>query len=55
MFERFAGRKEGTLWYYRALITAFREAGSNPLVEELDRVVTELEKFSGASMMVRQS
>lgn len=43
VFDRFAGKKEGTLWYYRALVTELRKAGSNPLVEELDRVVTELE------------
>ena len=46
VFERFAGRKIGTLWYYRELINAFRHAGSNPLIEELDRVVTELESLS---------
>jgi (p)ppGpp synthase/HD superfamily hydrolase len=47
VFERFAGKKEGTLWYYRALVKQFRKAGRNPLVEELDRVVTELELCSG--------
>ena len=47
VFERFAGKKEGTLWYYRALIAAFRAAGNNPLVDELDRVVSELEAISG--------
>jgi (p)ppGpp synthase/HD superfamily hydrolase len=45
VFERFAGRKSGTLWYYRELINAFRLAGSNPLIEELDRVVTEMENL----------
>ena len=25
-FDRFSGRKDGTLWYYRALVDAFREA-----------------------------
>jgi (p)ppGpp synthase/HD superfamily hydrolase len=45
-FERFQGKKEGTLWYYRTLVGEFRKAGSNALVEELDRVVTELEKPS---------
>lgn len=43
VFDRFAGKKKGTLWYYRALVTEFRKAGGNPLVEELDRVVSELE------------
>lgn len=47
VFERFHGKKDGTLWYHRALVKAFREAGVNPLVEELDRVVTELEFLSG--------
>ena len=46
VFERFTGKKEGTLWYYRALINAFRAAGSNPLIDELDRVVTQLEAFT---------
>jgi P2-related tail formation protein len=46
VFEWFAGRKHGTLWYYRALVREFRKAGSNPLVEELNRVVTELEKIT---------
>jgi (p)ppGpp synthase/HD superfamily hydrolase len=48
VFERFAGKKEGTLWYYRALVTAFREHGDHAdLIDELDRVVTEIEKLVG--------
>lgn len=43
LWSRFQGGKEGTLWYYRALVTAFRTHGSTPLVDELDRVVSELE------------
>ena len=46
VFDRFAGKKDGTLWYYRALVTEFRKAGSNPLVEELDRVVSELKSLA---------
>lgn len=46
VFQRFNGKKKGTLWYYRALVTEFRKAGSNPLVEELDRVVTQLESLA---------
>ena len=46
LWERFKGGKDGTLWYYRALVKAFRAAGSTPLVEELDRVVTELERLA---------
>ena len=48
VYDRFAGKKSGTLWYYRELLGVFREAGTNPLVEELDRVVTELERLGGA-------
>ena len=42
LWSRFNG-KEGALWYYRSLVSAFREHGSNELIEELDRVVTEIE------------
>jgi (p)ppGpp synthase/HD superfamily hydrolase len=49
IYERFAGKKSGTLWYYRELLRVFRAAGSNPLVEELERVVSELERLDGVS------
>lgn len=45
VWERFKGGKEGTLWYYRALVEAFRQTGSTPLLEELERVVLELEQL----------
>jgi hypothetical protein len=46
VFERFAGKKDGTLWYYRTLVTAFRQHGDHAdLIDELDRVVSEIEKF----------
>jgi GTP pyrophosphokinase len=48
LWARFRGGKAGTLWYYRALVTAYRQAGSDPLVEELDRTVTELERLVAA-------
>jgi (p)ppGpp synthase/HD superfamily hydrolase len=47
LWQRFNGGKEGTLWYYRALVEAFDNAGSNPVVEELGRVVAEMERLSG--------
>ena len=46
VFERFEGKKAGTLWYYGELVRVFRKAGSNPLVDELDRAVTELKAES---------
>jgi len=48
LWRRFSGGKDGTLWYYRALIQVFREPGTNPLNEELDRVVTEIERLTSA-------
>src|SRR3989344_3294639 len=36
--------KEGSLWFYREVVKALRVVDSSPLVDELDRVVTELEK-----------
>lgn len=44
LWRRFNGGKDGTLWYYRALLNAFRQAGNSELIDELDRVVTELEQ-----------
>lgn len=49
LWKRFHGGREGTLWYYRSLVETFRQAGSNALVEELDRVVTEIERLAGAA------
>ena len=46
VFERFSGKKDGTVWYYRTLVTAFRQHGDHSdLIDELDRVVSEIEKF----------
>lgn len=32
VWSRFTGGKEGSLWYYRSLVTAFRAAGTNEVV-----------------------
>ena len=53
LWSRFKGGKAGSLWYYRALVDAYRQ-GTNyddpirasahaELIDELDRAVTELE------------
>jgi (p)ppGpp synthase/HD superfamily hydrolase len=47
LWSRFTAGKEETLWYYRSLIDRFRAAGGGRLVEELDLVVTELERLAG--------
>jgi len=45
VFERFAGKKDGTLWYYRTLVTSFRRFGDHvDLIDELDRVVSGIEQ-----------
>jgi GTP pyrophosphokinase len=46
LWTRFTGGREGTLWYYRALVDAYRAAGGTPLLDELDRVVTEMEALA---------
>jgi GTP pyrophosphokinase len=46
VWDRFQGGKEGTLWYHRSLVEILRGGGSNPLAEELDRVVSEIERLA---------
>ncbi len=48
LWKRFNAGGEETLWYLRALVEAFREAGTAPIVEELARTVAELEAVSRA-------
>ena len=44
---RFRGGREGTLWYYREVTKALIRSGRTPLVDELDRVVGEIERLAG--------
>ena len=46
VWERFSGRRDGTLWYYRAVLDVLRGGNPNRLLEELQRVVTELETLA---------
>jgi GTP pyrophosphokinase len=45
-WKRFNGGKEGTLWYYRQLIAEFSKLGSRDLLQELIRIVDQLEQIS---------
>ncbi len=45
VWRRFEGRREGTLWYYRELANALVQSGRTPLVDELERVVGEIERL----------
>jgi len=46
LWDRFTADREGVLWYYRALVTAYREKGGGSVTEELDRVVSEIERLA---------
>ena len=43
IWERFNGRREGTLWYYRALLKEFQRGKPSRLVREFELAVRELE------------
>jgi (p)ppGpp synthase/HD superfamily hydrolase len=43
IWERFNGGREGTLWYYRALVQEFGRCRPNRLMRELELAVEELE------------
>src|SRR5688572_10167420 len=44
VWARFSGGKEGTLWYYRTLTNKLRDKAPAALAEELEHVVSELER-----------
>jgi GTP pyrophosphokinase len=44
IWSRFSAGREGVLWYYRSVVDTLRAHGSHPLVEELARVVAEMEQ-----------
>jgi (p)ppGpp synthase/HD superfamily hydrolase len=46
LWTRFHGGRDGTLWYYRAIVLALRPDGIADLVDELNRVVTVLESLA---------
>ncbi len=47
IWRRFSGKREGTLWYYRALSDEFRRRGANRITRELEIAVRELEQATG--------
>lgn len=48
LWRNFEGGREGTLWHYCLLIAELRKGAGSPIVEELDRVVTEIGKLAAA-------
>ncbi len=47
VWTRFHGRRDGTLWYYREVLTAFRRTANEPLLQELSRAINELFALAG--------
>src|SRR5277367_4640441 len=47
IWARFSGKKEGTLWYYRALSDEYRRRNPNRITRELEIAVAELERMVG--------
>ncbi len=52
VWTRFTGRRDGTLWYYREVLKAFRGTGSTdvtnePLLQDLTRAINELFIMAG--------
>jgi (p)ppGpp synthase/HD superfamily hydrolase len=48
VWGHFQGGRDGTLWYFRTVVATLRKISVDPLVEELDRTVTELEQLASA-------
>ena len=47
VWQRFSGGREDTLWYYRSVADTLLRSGRTPLVDELDRTVSDLERLAG--------
>ncbi|MGE5361271.1 MAG: HD domain-containing protein [Bacteroidales bacterium] len=47
LWPRFNANRDQILWYYRSLVQGFRAAGGPALVDELERVVREIERLTG--------
>lgn len=45
VWQRFKGKKAGTLWYFKSIVEAIPEDESSFLAKELSRVVGELDRF----------
>lgn len=49
----FRGGREGTLWYFRGVLEVLKRAGSCPIVQELDRAMSELDRVVGVAQASR--
>lgn len=46
LWERFRGGKDGTLWYYRALVDVFEQRITSPLVADLVECIAAIERLA---------
>jgi (p)ppGpp synthase/HD superfamily hydrolase len=46
IWTQFKGGKAGTFWFYRSLVQVYRERSASWQVQELERVVTQLEQLA---------
>jgi (p)ppGpp synthase/HD superfamily hydrolase len=49
VWSRFNGGREGTLWYYRALLDVFLQHERNRITRDLELAVTDLESLAGGA------
>jgi (p)ppGpp synthase/HD superfamily hydrolase len=47
VWDRFKAKPDDVIWYYEALVRAYRQAGGGRLVEELDRIVRGIQREMG--------
>jgi len=47
LFERFTGKRDGTLWYYESLLEVFGRRGPEHLAAELSRTVEAMKQLAG--------
>lgn len=50
LWDRFSGLKDGTLWYYRSLATAYAARDDGWLATEVDRIVGDLERSAATEL-----
>jgi (p)ppGpp synthase/HD superfamily hydrolase len=49
LWSRFNGGRDDILWYYRSTLAILSQPAPSPLVQELARVVAEIERLVGAA------
>jgi (p)ppGpp synthase/HD superfamily hydrolase len=52
LWNFFHGRREGTLWYYNAMLAALKGIGVSALVEEFERTLVEIRRIADESSKI---